>query len=175
MNHEIHEIHERWNNRTTNGHEWDTNNFFIGKKVVGGWRAWARPRVPYMIPSLHLTARHLPCSKEAHCKVSTHYLLPSPPSSLLWKPTAKCPRTTFSPLLPPPYFGSPLQSDHALLSPPFSLLSTSCIVSTHSPLPSSPYSATSYLRTRGGTAARGAPKRANHALFPTFFSLLSTF
>ena len=38
-----HEIHERWNNRTTNGHEWDTNNFFIGKKVVRGWRAWARP------------------------------------------------------------------------------------------------------------------------------------
>ena len=41
---------------------------------------------------------------EAHCKVSTHYLLLSSPSSLLLKPTAKCPRTTFSFLLPLPYF-----------------------------------------------------------------------
>ena len=100
-----HEIHERWNNRTTNGHEWDTNNFFIGKKVVRGWRARASlpPRVPYMIPSLPLTPRHLPCSKESHCKVSTHSPLPSSPSSPLLNPTAKCPRTTFSPLLPPPY------------------------------------------------------------------------
>ena len=40
---------------------------------------------------------------EAHCKVSTHYLLLSPPSSLLWTPTAKCPRTFPSSLLPPPY------------------------------------------------------------------------
>ena len=105
MNHEIHEIHERWNNRTTNGHEWDTNSFFIGKKVVRGWRARASlpPRVPYMILSLPLTPRHLPCSKESHCKVSTHSPLPSSPSSPLLKPTAKCPRTTFSPLLPPPY------------------------------------------------------------------------
>ena len=35
---------------------------------------------------------------------STHYPLPSSPFSLLWKPTAKCPRTTFSFLLPSPYF-----------------------------------------------------------------------
>ena len=27
MNHEIHEIHERGNDRTTNGHEWTTNIF----------------------------------------------------------------------------------------------------------------------------------------------------
>ena len=48
--------------------------------------------------------------------------LPSSPSSLLCKPTAKCPRTALSPLFPPPYFVSPLQSVHALLSPFFSLL-----------------------------------------------------
>ena len=27
-NHEIHEIHERGNDRTTNGHQWTTNIFF---------------------------------------------------------------------------------------------------------------------------------------------------
>ena len=42
----------------------------------------------------------------AHCKVTTHYLLLPPPYSLPWKPTAKCPRTTFSFLLPTLY--SPL-------------------------------------------------------------------
>ena len=36
--------------------------------------------------------------------------------------------------------GCPLQSDHALLSPLFSLLSTSCKVTTHYFLPSPPYS-----------------------------------
>ena len=97
---------------------------------------------------------------EAHCKVSTHYLLLSSPFSLLscplvvlllslsciscfsWFPPsllllngraaeppcrraqARHPRTTFSFLLPSPYFGSPLQSDHALPSPFFSLLPT---------------------------------------------------
>ena len=35
---------------------------------------------------------------------STHYLLLSSPSSLLLKPTAKCPRTPLSFLLPLPYF-----------------------------------------------------------------------
>ena len=30
MNHEIHEIHERRNNRTTNGHEWTRISFFKG-------------------------------------------------------------------------------------------------------------------------------------------------
>ena len=56
---------------------------------------------------------------------------------------ARHPRTTFSPLLPPPYFGSPLQSVHALSSPFFSLLPTleaHCKVSTHYLLPSSPSS-----------------------------------
>ena len=43
---------------------------------------------------------------DAHCKVSTHFSLPSPPSSLPWTPTAKCPRTIFFSLLPPLY--SPL-------------------------------------------------------------------
>ena len=32
MNHETHEKHERGNNRTTNGHEWDTNIFFQGRR-----------------------------------------------------------------------------------------------------------------------------------------------
>ena len=31
-----------------------------------------------------------------------------------------------------------------------------------------------YSGTHGGTAARGAPRRANHALLPPFSSLLST-
>ena len=52
MNHEIHEIHERWNNRTTNRHEWDTNNFFIEKKVVRGWRAWAHQRIASAVRTL---------------------------------------------------------------------------------------------------------------------------
>ena len=43
---------------------------------------------------------------DAHCKVSTHFSLPSPPSSLPWTPTAKCPRTIFFSLLPTLY--SPL-------------------------------------------------------------------
>ena len=90
---------------------------------------------------------HLPTlySTEAHCIVATHY-----------------------PLLPSPYSllnGSPLQSGHALPSPPFSLLSTQrkptakwprtalssllptlysteahCKVATHYPLLPSPYS-----------------------------------
>ena len=53
------------------------------------------------------------------------------------------PRTTFSFLLPSPFFGSPLQSVHALPSPFFSLLPTleaHCIVSTHYLLLSSPFS-----------------------------------
>ena len=53
------------------------------------------------------------------------------------------PRTTFSFLLPSPFFGSPLQSVHALPSPFFSLLPTleaHCKVSTHYLLLSSPFS-----------------------------------
>ncbi len=56
---------------------------------------------------------------------------------------ARHPRTTFSFLLPSPFFGSPLQSVHALPSPFFSLLPTleaHCIVSTHYLLLSSPFS-----------------------------------
>ena len=59
---------------------------------------------------------------------------------------ARQPRTTFSPLLPTLYCGSPLHSDHALLPPFFSLLST----------------------------FTGALKRASHALPSPLFSLLST-
>ena len=56
---------------------------------------------------------------------------------------ARHPRTTLYLLLPSPYFGSPLQSVHALPSPFFSLLTTleaHCIVSTHYLLLSSPFS-----------------------------------
>ena len=81
---------------------------------------------------------------DAHCKVTTHYLLLSPPSSLPWTPTAKCPRTIFFSLLPPLYFGCPLQSVHALLPPLSSLLSTlqarPSAPSTHFSLLSPPYS-----------------------------------
>ena len=42
------------------------------KKVVRGWRAWARPH-----------GGSPPCSTEAHCKVTTHSPLTSSPYSLL--------------------------------------------------------------------------------------------
>ena len=103
-------------------------------------RAGAPTRAIQALPSTFFSL--LP-TLETHCKVSTHYLLLSSPFSLLWLPTAKCPRTTFSFLLPSPYFGSPLHSDHALPSPFFSLLPTveaHCIVATHYLLLSSPYS-----------------------------------
>ena len=79
----------------------------------------------------------------------THYLLLSSTFSLLWKPTARCPRTTFSFLLPSHYFRvhswfSPSQWTHGgtaararprapskhylLLSSPFSLLSCPLVV-----------------------------------------------
>ena len=96
--------------------------------------------------------------------------------------------SSLSSLLPTPYpTGSPLHSDHALFPTFFSLLSTSYFgrtaelprgarpsaPSTHYPLPSSPYSLLPTLDARQNCRA-GAPTRANHALFPTFFSLLST-
>ena len=46
----------------------------------------------------------LPCSTDAHCKVATHCFLHSSPCSLLWKPTAKWPRTAFYILLPVLFF-----------------------------------------------------------------------
>ena len=55
-----------------------------------GWRAWARlarqfRRASQMIILLcYLTARHLPRSTDAHCKVATHYPLLSSPYSLLY-------------------------------------------------------------------------------------------
>ncbi len=124
---------------------------------------------------------------DAHCKVSTHFSLPSSPSSLLWTPTAKCPRTFPSPLLPPPYFGRPLQSVHALLPPLFSLLSTltdaHCKVSTHYLLLSPP---SSLLWTPTAKRPRtiffsllpppyfGRPLQSVHALSSSLSSLLST-
>ena len=54
-----------------------------------GWRAWARPHGDSAVrrlcvnPALPSTARQfLPCSTDAHCKVTTHYFLPSSPYSL---------------------------------------------------------------------------------------------
>ena len=64
-------------------------------------------------------ARHLPCEARPRAP-ATHY-----------------------PLIPSPYFGSPLHSGHALPSYPSSLLPTleaHCIVATHYLLHSSPYS-----------------------------------
>ena len=101
---------------------------------------------------------------------STHFSLPSPPSSLLWTPTAKCPRTIFFSLLPPPYLGRPLQSVHALSSSLSSLLSTldaHCKVSTHFSLPSPPYSLP-YRRAR----ARH-PRTSPSFLLPTLYSPLN--
>ena len=74
-------------------------------------------------------ARHLPCEAR--------------PRAPQRKPTAKWPRTTFSILLPIPYFGRPLQSGHALPSQFFSLFPTldaHCKVATHYLLLPSPYS-----------------------------------
>ena len=71
--------------------------------ALGRARTAISPRVACVFFCL-LTARHLPRSMEAHCKVTTHYLLLSSPYSL---PD-----------------GSPLHSDHALPSPFFSLFPT---------------------------------------------------
>ena len=60
------------------------------ERGVRGWRAWVRPRGDSAVrrlsvnPTLPSTARQfLPCSTDAHCKVTTHYFLPSSPYSLL--------------------------------------------------------------------------------------------
>ena len=117
---------------------------------------------------------------------STHFSLPSPPSSLLWTPTAKCPRTIFFSLLPPPYLGRPLQSVHALSSSLSSLLSTldaHCKVSTHylllSPPSSLPWTPTAKCpRTIFFSLLPplyfGCPLQSVHALLPPLSSLLST-
>ena len=93
--------------------------------------------------------------------MSTHFSLLPSPSSLLMGRAADAPREARS---------SAPSTHSSLLPPPFSLFSTlpteaHCIVSTHfSLLPSH--------GTRGGRAARGALKRAIHALLPPPFSLL---
>ena len=77
--------------------------------------------------------------------------------------------------------GSPLHSDHALLSTLFSLLSTFVFfpIITIRKRPAERISCFSWFIPSSMDARRdcraGAPKRANHALLSTFFSLLSTF
>ena len=107
---------------------------------------------------------------------SKPYPLPSSPFSLLWKPTAKCPRTTFSFLLPSPYSGCPLQSVHALPSPFFSLLPTFVSISGSIIIPFVyfvffvvPPLPPPTQRTRGGTAARARPSAPS-----THYLLLSS-
>ena len=118
---------------------------------------------------------------ETHCKVSTHYFLLSSPFSLLWKPTAKCPRTTFSFLLPSHYFGSPLQSVHALPSPFFSLLPTFVSISGSIIIPFVyfvffvvPPLPPPTQWTRGGTAVQARPSApsTHYLLLSSPFSLL---
>ena len=132
---------------------------------------------------------------EAHCTVSTHYSLPSPPyplpdgsplhsvhalpsplfslPSTRRKPTAQCPRTALSPLLPSPSLTEahcivsthcPLPSPPSSLLPPPSLRSAHCIVSTHCPLPS-PLSSLPEV----------SPLHSVHALPSPLSSLLPTF
>ena len=96
--------------------------------------------VPFVV-HLHLRQRtaELPRSTEAHCIVTTHYFLPSPPYSLLKK--YSCPFVSIRGSIICPFVvfvvsflnvrtaifavlnGSPLHSDHALLSTLSSLLS----------------------------------------------------
>ena len=84
----------------------------------------------------------LPCSTEAHCKVSTHYFLPSPPYSLqknIRGPFVSIRGSPLFSLLPAHHFvvsfhsgdarrnrraGAPKRANHALLSPLSSLLPT---------------------------------------------------
>ena len=63
--------------------------------------AGAPKRTIHALPSSFFS---LLSTLDAHCKVTTHSSLPSPPYSLLWTPTAKCPRTPLYPLLPTLYF-----------------------------------------------------------------------
>ena len=107
---------------------------------------------------------------DAHCKVSTHFSLPSSPSSLLWTPTAKCPRTSPSPLLPTLYSnGRPLQSVHALsssLSSLFPTLDAHCKASTHYLLLSPPSSLL-------WTPTAKCPRTIFFSLLPTLYSPLN--
>ena len=142
----------------------DREGFTQGSRGICRARR-AHARQPRTSPSILLP---IPYSTDAHCKVSTHFSLHSPPYSLpdgrplhsvhallppfssLFStqrtPTAKCPRTSPSILLPIPY-----STD------------AHCKVSTHFSLHSPPYS-----------LPDGRPLHSVHALLPPFFSLLST-
>ncbi len=112
----------------------------------------------------------LPTLQARSSAPSTHFSLPSPPSSLPWTPTAKCPRTIFFSLLPPPYSrntrqlcraGAPERAIHALFPPLSSLLST-----LHFSLPSPP---SSLLWTPTAKCPRTSPS----PLLPTLYSPLN--
>ena len=98
---------------------------------------------PFVVSFLNVRTAELPRSTEAHCIVTTHYFLPSPPYSLLKK--YSCPFVSIRGSIICPFVvfvvfvvsflnvrtaifavlnGSPLHSDHALLSTLSSLLST---------------------------------------------------
>ena len=148
------------------------NNIYARTAELPRGRAHARqPRTTLcpLLPSLYF---FVPCGEcrtgRAQARHPRTTLCPLLPTLYLGKSStdarqncragrahARHPRTALSSLLPTLYFGSPLHSDHALPSPPFSLLST--------------------FSYRAANAARGALKRANHALPSPPFSLLSTF
>ena len=108
------------------------------ERGVRGWRAWAR-RLS-VNPTLPSTARQF-------CRAQR-------------TPTAKCPRTTFSPLLPTLY--KKIFVVHScpfvvLPSSPCSLLTISCVSWFHST-----------QATRGGTAARARPSApTTHYFLPS--------
>ena len=120
--------------------------------AVGIRRAWHSPcEARPSAPTTHYPLPSFPSSLllEAHCKVTTHYLLPSSPYSLPSQARPSAPSTHFS-----------------LLSSPYSLPSQArpSVPTTHYLLPSSPSPPT----------FTGALKRASHALPSPFFSLFST-
>ena len=111
-----------------------------------GWRAWARPHgdsaARCLCESLFSTARRIPSDGEGSAWLARL----GAPARRFRRASPEC--ESHSTLYRTAIFavlnGRPLQSDHALLSPLFSLLSTSCKVTTHYLLPSPPYSLQKY-------------------------------